>query len=394
MATEGVRMKLKNVLLETGLHDSRQKLGICRYAKEQNWHLTFDERLSLPRGWKGDGVLTILHDRKDLIDYVKHLRIPVVDMGLYHPEIKVSRVIGDHEAIGRVAAEHFIHSFFRQAAWFSSDWTPVHALRFKGFQEAWAKQSALSDSRAPIHRWVWCEQTSKKTFDDWTLFTRWIGKHLRDAPKPIAVLTFDDYDAMRIHDACISNDLAIPEEVAILGVDDNEMICDHQVVPLASVKHDLEEVGYRAAELLGRLMAGNPKRKTPLLIPPKGIALRRSAETIAVENPMVRNALIYIKENIHRSFGAEQLAHHLKIPRSTLDWAFTKTIGHSIGTEILRQRLAQVKLLLLNTPLKIQEIAEQTGFCNASYLNNLFRKAYKQTPLRYRRQHKGAQNDL
>jgi LacI family transcriptional regulator len=389
METQGVRMKLKNVLIETGLHDSRQKLGVCRFAKEQNWHLTFDERLSLPRGWKGDGVLTILRDRKDLIDYVKHLRIPVVDMGLYHPEINVSRVIGDHEAIGRMAAEHFAHSFFKHAAWFSSDWSYVHALRFKGFQDTWLKQSSQSDSRAPIHRWVWCEQTSKKTFDDWMLFTRWIGKHLRAAPKPIAVFTFDDYDAMRIHDACISNDLAIPEEVAILGVDNNEMVCDHQVVPLASVKHDLEEVGYRAAELLGTLMDGKPKSKKPILIPPKGIALRRSADTIAVDNPTVRNALIYIKENGHRSFGAEQLAQHLKIPRSTLDLAFTKTIGHSIGTEILRQRLAKVKLLLLNTSLKIQEIAKQTGFCNASYLNNLFRKAYKQSPLRYRRQHKG-----
>lgn len=387
-------MKLKNVLIETGLHDARQKLGICRFAKEQNWHLTFDERISLPHGWQGDGVLTILHDRKDLIDYVRHLRIPVVDMGFYHPEIRVARVIGDHQAIGRVAAEHFAHAFFRHAAWFSSSWTHVHALRFDGFQESWLKH-ASSGSRAPLLRWVWCEQTSKRKFDDWTLFTRWIGKLLREAPKPLAVFAFDDYDAMRIHDACISNDLAIPEEVAILGVDNNEMVCDHQVVPLASVKHDLEEIGYRAAELLGKLMRGRAMPPTkPVLIPPQGIALRRSAETVAVENPMVRHALIYIKENIHRSFGAEQLALHLKVPRSSLDLAFTNTVGHSIGTEILRQRLAQVKLLLLNTPLKIQEIAEQTGFCNASYLNNLFRRAHKQTPLRYRRLHKGVQHDL
>lgn len=366
-------MTQRNVLLLLDMLDVQLHAGIGRFARTHQWHLTVDHLFELPKGWNGQGALVVLRAREQVNSYVKKLRVPVVDFGIYQPTIKVSRVIGDHEAIGCMAVEHFKSRFFQHFAWVSMRWSPVHALRYKGFTR-----------QMPIEKWVWAEHAPQVRQDDWDSFSKWLGRKLADAPKPLAILTYNDYDASRVLDTCLRFGITVPDEVAILGVDNNTLVCENQPVPLASIEHNLEEIGYRGAALLQELMDGKAKAPNPILIPPKGIVLRQSADLIAVRNPTVRDALIYVKEHLNQRFGVAQVAQHLDISRATLDRIFKTETGETLGGEIIRQRIARAKILLRSTPLKNYEIARQTGFCNPAHLAQTFQKHLGQSPKAYR----------
>ena len=371
----------RNILILMEWYDHRIRQGIGHYAREHNWHLTVDERSLIPRGWEGDGVLTVFYRRRDIVTYVRRLTIPVVDLGLYRPDIAIPRVVGDHARIGAMAAEHFAARGFRHTAWFSAAFSPIHALRLDGF-----RTTCTSHGLHEPLKWVW-EEACADSPDNWKRMRLWLERHLRQAPKPLAVLAHNDYDASKIEDVCRSAGIAVPEEVAILGVDDNELICLNQPVPLSSIAHDLVRVGYEGAALLDRLIGGVPPPKRPLLIPPTDVILRQSTDLTAISLPSIRLALRFVKENLGRSFGIEEVATAAGVSRSTLDRLFLQHLNRSVHDEVQRARLAAVKRALTHTDLVIADIARQTGFCHAQHLNNVFRRAEAMTPRAYRKQY-------
>ncbi|MGN0852744.1 MAG: substrate-binding domain-containing protein [Kiritimatiellia bacterium] len=374
-------MKQRSVLLLISPAYPPRLQGIARFARTRGWHLMIEDRLArLPRGWRGDGALVTLRENEETVAYVRNLRrhrIPVVDLTFNRPDVRIPRVTGDHTALGRLAAEHFLDRHFRHAAWYSTIWTHVHELRYGGFAAAWPGERPF--------KWVLAERTAPAAFDDWRLFTRLLGQALRDAPKPLAVLTYDDADAARVLSACRTGNLSVPEEVAILGVGNDALVCENQAVPLSSVDHDLERGGYEGAALLERLMNGDPAPARPVCIPPKGIVTRQSTDVFATDDPVLRDVLRYIKDHLAEPFGAAQIANALNLPRTRLDRLFADRIGHAVGQEILRARLARAKLLLAESRLPIAEIARATGFCNAGYLSCVFKRNFGLTPRAWRK---------
>jgi len=374
-------MRQRSVLLLISPAYPPRLQGIARFARTHGWHLMIEDRLArLPRGWTGDGALATLRANEETVGYVRQLRrrrIPVVDLTFQRPDVHIPRVTGDHAAAGRAAAEHFLGRHFRHAAWYSTVWTHVHALRYGGFASAWPG--------VPPLKWVLAEKLTPETFDDWRLFTRLLGQALRQAPKPLAVLTYDDADAARVLSACLAANISVPEEVAVMGIGDDTVICENQAVPLSSVGHDLERSAYEGAALLERLMDGAPSPHEPILIPPKGVVARQSTDVVAVSDPTVRRALLHVKEHLADTFGAAQLADAMGVPRVRLDRLFAAQLGHSVGTEILRERLARAKLLLANGDEPIAAVARATGFCNSGYLAAVFKKAFGCTPRAFRR---------
>ncbi|MDD2456757.1 MAG: substrate-binding domain-containing protein [Kiritimatiellae bacterium] len=375
-------MKQRNVLVQIGLFDQRLLLGVSRFAKNHHWHLTVDDRFSLPYGWDGDGAIVLLNDRADLLSFVTRLKAPVVDLGLYYPKKMIPRVVGDCEAIGRLAAEHFAGRFYQDIAWFSTVWSNVHRLRFKGLCDNWPGHPPL--------RWVWSENAGKNKLNKWGAMMRWLVNNIWQSPKPLAVLAFDDYDAARIQDACASADIKVPDEVAIMGVDNCELIDENRFVPLASIRHDFEGIGFCGAELLHHLMNGGRPPAAPRMVPPRGIALRQSADYFAVPNPLVRAALLYIRKRLDKSIGADEIAAHLQVSRATLDRKIKSSLGHSLGAEILAHRVVQAKLLLTNTTLTAQQISRETGFCDAPHMTKTFIKFTGMSPIRFRKRHQAA----
>ena len=345
-----------------------------RFAQAHGWFITIDDREHPPADWRGDGVLVTLGPGRDaLLEFVRRQRrrgVPVVDLTCAVPSLRLPRVCGDNLAIGRLAAEHFREHGFSRAVWFSSQWSPVQQGRFDGLV-----QGGYPDAVRLVG-----------------LGRAALGRRLAALPKPVAVLAYSDNDASRVLNACRDARVAVPEEVAILGVDDNEFICLNQSVPLSSIRHDLGRVGYEGAARLQSLMSGEVRRRSPtVLVPPRGIAVRRSTQIEATDDPVMSRAFAILRRDRGvRATAPGQIADELGIPRAELDLVARRELGHSLAAEIVRQRLAQAKILLSETDLPLRAIAHETGFCHAAHLANAFRDAFGVTPGWFRAKGAGA----
>ena len=402
-------MKQRNVLLVIQPAYPERIQGIARFARSHGWHLTIVDRLArFPRGWRGDGALVTLRGNAKTNRFVRGLvrdGIPVVDLTFNHPEIKLPRVSGDHEAFGRLARQHFESLNFRHFAWFSTGWSHVHELRCSGFSNPTRPQSPLPYPTRPRvealptvpARWVLSDLVSPDEIDNWRLFLKVIGRKLQSAPKPLAVLTYDDADAAKVLSAALEAGLRVPEDVAIMGIGNDTVICENQAVPLSSVDHDLERNGYEGATLLNRLMgsitrgparlsieqSNNPNNRT-ILLPPRGIVVRKSTDTLAAEDPILSTALREIAKRLPTSFGVAEIADALDVPRTRLDRLFAKKFSRSVGKEIARQRIERAKKLLTTTDKPMKAIAALCGYCNAGYFTNAFRTETGLTPKAWR----------
>ena len=372
-------MKPRNVLAMVSPMSAERVSGIARYAGEHGWNLMIQDRLGhTPLAWNGDGVIATL--RSDPVSFrsveaLMRRGIPVVDLTVSRPEVKVARVTSDHAEIGRLAARHFAEREFRHLAWFSSAWGNVHRLRYAGFAEGGGAR--------PL-KWVLSDEVPARRQNGWTDFVNWIRAKLAAAEKPLAVLTYDETDAARLLYAARELAVSVPEEPAILSIGNTPLVCENQSVPLSSIDQNLERGGYEAAALLDRLMSSGRRTPRTVLIPPAGIVTRRSTDVIAVADPTIRRALEFIRRNLGRAIGAPQIAEGLGIRRTDLDALFRMQLNRAVGAEIRRQRFAQVKVLLKTTDRAISAIARETGYCTPSHLTNAFRAAFGVTPKAWR----------
>ena len=381
-------MKTRSILLHLPAGSYHQMMGTMEYAKSKRWSITLVEG-EPPAYWKGDGaIVTLRTANARLLSFVKRLAaqgVPIVDGGLQHAEIKVPRVVGDNREIGRLAAEHFGERHFRSVAWFSRDWSHVHALREGAFARAW--------NGAPPKTLIWAKSAHRARQYDAEAFSSWLERELPALQRPVGVFAWNDRDAADLLAVSLATGFSIPDEIAILGVDNNEIVCENQTVPLSSIAHDIKRVSFERAALLDRLMEGGKPPGKPILIPPKGVVVRRSTDTIAATNPIVVAALKFMRENISRSFGSDQIAATIGISRPTLDRAFSAELGTSIAQEALRQRIARAKVMLRGSDSTIAEIAASLGFCHGEHLSNSFRRIVGVTPGEYRRSSSRRAND-
>jgi LacI family transcriptional regulator len=371
-----------HVLLALGTYDYRVHRGVARYAGKHLWHLNSEMCIwgRLPRGWKGDGILTALEFQPDLVRFVKAATVPVVDISLNRPDIPLPRVVGDHHLIGVLAAEHFLERGFHHFAWHAIDTGCVAELRWAGFADTLGREGFTPE------RWIW-QPGRRHPGDLWRAKCQWLVQQLQTVPKPVAILAFRDADAANILDACLSGGFAVPDEIAILGIDNNDLICETQNVPLSSVHHDLDTLGYEGAALLDKLMQGQAAPAKPILIPPRGIVVRRSTEGLAIHHEPCRRALKFLQANFARNIGVADAVRASGLSRRGLEKAFGEQLGRTVGKELARLRLARVKELLTRTNVTVMNIAAQTGFRTPQYLNCVFRRAAGMTPRKYRLTH-------
>ena len=372
-------MKNPHVLVLMEWYDHPIRVGIGRYAAKRNWHLTVSDGCMLPQGWSGDGMLVLINRRPDIIRYVRHQPIPCVDFGAFRPDIPLARVCGDHRAIGRAAADHLLERGFTHAAYFSTEALRPHELRGAGFAERFAERTG----HAPTSL-IWAHHPGSKS-DDWQGLNRWLKRELRSLPKPVAVFCYCDYDAAKVESACLDANFSIPDDIAILGVDNDELVCENIRIPLSSVRHDRIRIGYEGSELLDRLMRGGKPPSAPILIPPLGIELRASTDGFSAPEPVTRTVVSFFRENLDKDIGVADAARTVGLPPHRLEAHFSRVLGQTVYATLLRLRLFEVRRLLSVTQLPVQEIARRTGFCHAQHLNRAFRQSEHCAPLAYRR---------
>lgn len=372
-------MENKHVLLLRSSTVAERYRGIRQYAQQHGWRLFIDNNVAKPpNDWRGDGVLLAAERTAKVAAFVRGMlrrKVPVVDLSDHLDGIPLPRVTVDNAMIGQIAAQHFAAQAYRHLAFFSYGWSSVHQTRCDSF--------VRNANGADTAVWSWAKAAGRSVNDS-REFSRWLVGLLGSAPKPIGVFCYNDSDAVHVVDTCRIGGLRIPDDVAILGVDDESLICTSQAVPLSSIRHNFRRIGTEGSALLDRIMSGEKFCGT-LRIPPDGITARQSTEAFGSSDPTLAKALAYIDGNLSRPIGVPDVARHIGTSRQRLYELFTREIRRPVGAEILRRRLALVKRLLTSGKTPIAEVASKSGFCNASYMTSVFRKAEGLTPAEYRR---------
>ena len=375
-------MKMRNVLLLLTPSNPRRLEGIAHFARTRSWHLTIADHLTHSfDGWRGDGALVTLRDDAGMLAYVERLRrkgVLVVDLSLTRPDISLPRVAGDNAAIGRMAAAHFKAKRYKNAAWFSTGWGHQHELRHAAFSEA---------MEGRCEKWAWALASRKGGADDWNALSRWLRAKLVKAPRPLAVFCFDDADASRVESAAMEAGVAVPGDVAVLGVGDDTVVCENQAVPISSVQHDIHRIGYAGAALLERLMDGGKPPDEPIFVQPTGVTERASTDALAISSGIVRRVRDIYMDSLANPPSTAQLAERLGFSRAALDRAFAVDIGLSPSKMLMRLRIDEAKRLMSSTDLTLAEISNRLGFCNPAYFTNIFRDSEGVSPKKWRKRY-------
>lgn len=375
------------LLIETSRGHGRQIIdGVARYAKEHGpWSLFLEPRhLDDPpprwlSGWDGDGLL-VRCETQETADAVRASGLPAVDLRGSVPESGLPLVGVDNPAIVRAAVEHFRERGFRHYAYCDCHggrrfWMEIRRKQFTDEVQRLGLSPSVFPSRKPRKQRVPWSQEQMVELTGW----------LVTLPRPVAILACNDEQAHLVLEAAYQADRRVPDDVAVLGIDNDETFCRASTPTLSSVDVNALAVGFQAAATLARRMAGQqvPART---LVRPRGVIERESTDIVAADDPEIAAALQFIRENACQGIQASDVARHLSISRSTLDRHLRHAVGRSAKAVIVYTRLAQVKQYLVSTDLGLQAIAARTGFASLHHLSNAFRDHFGVSPGRYRRE--------
>jgi LacI family transcriptional regulator len=359
--------------------------GVRDYARAQAaawefrvWYPHFPVA-ALRRAGRPDGVIAHLH-RPDWVTAVKSLNRPVVNVSnVIGDAIPWPRVGSDEAQIGQAAAVHFLERGFRNFAFLGYAAFAHSRLREQAFRRHVTAAGYVCASFAePLQK--------DANRGGWALDAR-VHAWLRALPKPVAVFTPSAIRGFELLEACRHEGLRVPHEVAVLGVDNDEVICELATPPLSAIRTANERIGFEAAALLARLLAGRRPPRRPVLVPPGEVVVRQSTDVLAVQDPALEKALRFIRDQLHRSLGVAELARAAAVSRRVLERKFRAVVGQSPLREIHRLRLDRAARLLAETALPVAEIAERCGFTTLQMLESTFRRERGLTPREYRRRH-------
>lgn len=314
------------------------------------------------------------------------MRKPLVDTAFALPGLKVPTVDVDHAAVGRMAADYYLQRNFSQFAFYGSESACYSRVEERAFRERLAGAGCevsscysdfLPDARASA---LW-RKSAQKT-------VRW----LRQLPRPVAVFACEDTAARYLADLCRQLGLHVPEEVALLGVGNDDLECRITAPWLSSIEVPSQQIGFEAAALLDRRMAGERAPSQPVLLPPLRVVTRHSTDVMAVEDETVQAALRYLRQHIGEPMQVTDLSHALAVGRRDLERRFRRLLGRSVLEEIHKARTEAAANLLIDTHLPVSAVARQAGFTSARQLDVIFGRLKGTTPTAFRRQAQAHRN--
>ena len=303
-------------------------------------------------------------------------RLPAVDVSAARKVARLPWVETDDRAIAQAAADHLLGRNFRQLAFCGDD-------RFN-----WSRWRCDQFRRIARQAGVPCSvyNPSQRANRDWDTMEDEISQWLRSLPRPVGVMACYDIRARHVLDACRRVGLTVPDEVAVIGVDNDEFLCNLSDPPLSSVAPDTHRTGYEAAALLDRLMSGRERsRGQAIFVQPLGVVARRSTDVLALGDADISAAVHFIREHACDGIAVKDLLEKIPLSRRVLEGRFRKLLGRTPHDEIARVRFDRVQRLLRETRLPLAEIALRSGFRNAEYLTTAFRREFGVTPSVYRR---------
>lgn len=357
--------------------------GIVEWArKHDQWTLiiapeTADMSVLDLKGWRGHGVITDILTPPEA-RAARNLGIPLVNLSGEPAGAGLPRVVNDQQAMGRLAAEHLLRCGIRRFGYYGLKNAWYARQRGQGFSErlsqaghscAVLEADSMFDKKGHWHRWL----------ED---LRRW----LKRLQPPFGVLAAHDNRARMVVDACHHLGLAVPHDVAVVGVDNDRLACEVSRPTLSSIARNGWEIGYRAAQLLERLLGGRRLKEQDVIVAPAGVIARESTDMVAVDDPDLSLAVRLIRARLAQPFTVEELLRDLSVSRRWLEYRFQERFGHSPRQYIAEARVERAKQLLTEArPPSLEAIANACGFTAVRSLRLTFRRFTGMTPREYRR---------
>jgi LacI family transcriptional regulator, galactose operon repressor len=391
--TRPLRIPQVALLLETSTEFGRGLLrGILRYSRLHGpWSLYvapghLDQVLPKAKSWKGTGIIARINSPK-MERLIRSTSLPFVASSVSEsrqgtPGDKFGEIRTDSEAIAIMGARHLQEAGLRRFAFCGFENCSWSEVREKAFvQFAHDRGFPCSTHHIARSNWVQRRHWIQSWEHEQPIMVRW----LRSLPKPVGIMACNDVCGREVLQACTTAGLRVPEEVAVVGVDNDEMMCELSHPPLSSVALDLDKAGYEAARLLDEIMIGHSMIKRGVRVGPTHVAVRRSSDVVAQDDPLVAQALHYIREHARRNLSVSDVTQELRVSRRTLERRFSRAVGRTILSEIMRCHMVRAKQLLLETDLKCHKVALEAGFGSLKTFNRTFYDSEGTSPLNFRR---------
>ncbi len=358
-------------------------LGISKYSQQYGplelyIYVLKDKRMRCPlNSMNVDGIIAFSGDFKKNMSFLQN-KIPMIAFTDKADEFyDIPTIQDDEESIGRMGAEHLLERRFKNFAFYGSSSYIWSKRRYEGFCKKISEAGYASRL---------CEAHGSNVSHDIQNERKKLAKWLKSLPQPLGIMACDDEYSYNVMESCKIAGLKIPWQVAILGVDNDSLLCNLTYPPISSVVMATQEAGYKAVHLLHRFMRGEEKiLNQKIIIHPSYVATRLSTDILAIEDQLVLDALQLIKENVAEKIQASEIAQMLGVSRQFLHNRFIKTINRSVHDEIKRMRVERIASLLLETELPIEKIALGMGYNSINHLSRYFKQIKEMPPWDYRR---------
>jgi LacI family transcriptional regulator len=372
----------------TRAYDLKVMTGIAEYLREGvAWSVHIeetalkDQRLPDLASWHGDGIIANF-DNPRVVRAVLAASLPTVAFGSgygwYDPKFRIPYFFTNNQGIARMAAAHLLDRGFRHFAYYGGVRTRINGWsveRERSFSEHVRRKGyncGVLRDRHPGGR-------------NWAPSQRALGKWLLSLPKPVGLMAENDERARLVLEACRNAGLRVPEELAVIGVDNDELLCQLSTPLLSSVEQGSRRIGYEAAALLNRIMSRGTPRRRSVVVEPTGVVARGSTDVLAIEDRTVADAMRYVWEHACNGIQTKDVADAVAVSRSGLDAHFKKALGETPRAAIRRIQLERTSRLISDTSLPLKQIAAKTGFKSVQHMTTVFREAFGCPPAKYRR---------
>ncbi len=375
-------IKHKHIMLLLEWYDYRIHRGVAQVAREAGWQLNCPKdpvtNEGILKDWQGDGCIALLQCTETL-NYFRTHKIPLVDLGLGAHKLPVPRVVTDNREIGHLAAEHFRDHGYREVFALGPGGVRMYEERLEALQEF------MEADGGSVTVLKTAETMQPAVIDELRAIAHTRGHRLEELS--LGFFAYTDNMAGEMISLCLKHELRVPENIAVLGIDNDDLVNSGLTIGLSSIETDQEGLGRLAANTLRDLLA-HPRRKpkdTIIRHAPKKVITRRSTDCYAVRNPLVSDALHWIHNHYYQGIQATDVAEAMGVTQQGLQKAFAANYVRSPGQEIRHQRIQMVANLLSTTDAKLDDIAKNCGYCSVDTLINSFRTALGTTPGKYRK---------
>lgn len=360
--------------------------GVAQYSREHGpWAIYFtphgldDPPPGWLQGWRGDGVLARIEDQR-MADAVRRTGAPVVELRGMLPDLGFPHIGVDNQAVVRAAVDHLLHRGLRQFAFLG--YPRGGYPRMDEREDCFVRTMGELD----LPYGVFDQWPRRVRSTDWEQQQSRIARWIAALHKPVGILGCSDDCGLQVLDACRRAEVSVPEQAAVVGVDNDEYLCMLSIPPLSSVDILPQHVGYEAAALLDRMMGGDAAPKLPIRTPPGEVVVRESSDLLAIQDAAVVAAVKFIRARACDRIKVADVARCAGLSPTALESRLRRAIGHSVYQEIQRVQIDHVRELLAETDLPLKQVAHRCGFKYTQYLSRVFRQATGRTLSEYRKQ--------